>query len=129
MEITLSHKSQKPIYRQLYDQISAQIIRGDLEKDQALPPIRTMAKELRISVITVKKAWELLERDGLIYGVVGRGSFVEDLSREDRHEKRSTTVSDKLRQGIEHCREMGLTLDEVLESVREIYEHSGGPAE
>ena len=121
MEIALSHKSQKPIYRQLYDQISAQIIRGDLKKDQALLPIRTMAKELRISVITVKKAWELLERDGLVYGVVGRGSFVEDLSKEDRQTKRSRTVSEQLRQGIEHCKEMGLSLNEVLESVRELY--------
>lgn len=122
MEITLSHKSQKPIYQQLYDQISAQIIRGDLEKDHALPPIRTMAKELRISVITVKKAWELLERDGLVYAVVGRGSFVEDLSKEDRSRKRSTTMSDKLRQGIEHCKDMGLSLEEVLQSVREMYD-------
>ena len=76
MEITLSHRSPRPIYQQLYDQVSAQIIRGELVKDQALPPIRTMAKELRVSVITVKKAWELLERDGLVYGVVGRGSSV-----------------------------------------------------
>ena len=122
MEIVISQRSQKPIYQQLYDQVSAQIIRGDLQKDQALPPIRTMAKELRVSVITVKKAWELLERDGLVYGVVGRGSFVEDLSREDRHAKRSDKVSETLRQGIAHCKEMGLTLNDVLRSVQEIYE-------
>ena len=126
MEITLSHKSQKPIYQQLYDQISAQILRGDLEKDQALPPIRTMAKELRVSVITVKKAWELLERDGLVYAVVGRGSFVGDLSKEARHRKRTTAISDKLKEGIEHCRDMGLTLDEILQSVREIYGQPAG---
>ena len=122
MEVTLSHRSQKPIYQQLYDQVSAQIIRGDLERDELLPPIRTVAKELRISVITVKKAWELLERDGLVYGVVGRGSFVENLSREDRETKRTRSLSEKLKQGIEHCRDMGLSLDEILESVQSIYE-------
>jgi len=121
MNITLSRRSQKPIYQQLYDQVSAQIIRGYLKKDQPLPPIRTMAKELRVSVITVKKAWELLERAGLIYGIVGRGSFVEDLSGGERLRKRSTSISETLRQGIDHCREMGLTLDEILESVRELY--------
>ena len=121
MEVTLSHRSQKPIYQQLYDQVSAQIIRGDMAKDQPLPPIRTVAKELRISVITVKKAWEMLERDGLLYGVVGRGSFVEDLSTEEREIKRTRSLSEKLKQGISHCRDMGLSLDEILESVRTIY--------
>lgn len=121
MEVTLSHRSQTPIYQQLYDQISAQIIRGDLRKDDALPPIRTMAKELRVSVITIKKAWELLERDGFVYAVVGRGSFVEGLSTEERHARRADSISEKLRQGIEHCREMGLTLEEILASVKSIY--------
>lgn len=129
MEISISHRSPKPIYQQLYEQVSALILRGDLEKDHALPPIRTMAKELRVSVITVKKAWELLERDGLLYGVVGRGSFVEDLTGEDRRRKRSETVSESLAEAVEHCRSMGLSLDEIITRVRELYTAGGQTGE
>jgi hypothetical protein len=73
MNIVISIMSDKPIYQQLFEQISAQIIKGELEKDFCLPPIRTVAKELRISVITVKKAWEGLERRGFIYKWLERG--------------------------------------------------------
>ena len=66
MDIIISNTSDKPIYQQIYEQISAQIIKGELESNFWLPSIRTIAKELRISVITVKKAWEELERMGFI---------------------------------------------------------------
>ena len=122
IKVTVSPKSETPIYQQVYEQIAAQIVRGDLESGAALPPIRTMAKELRISVITVKKAWELLERDGLVYGVVGRGSFVEDLTKADRKEKQTSKVVDELRRDVARYKEMGLTLKELLEWVRKLYE-------
>jgi GntR family transcriptional regulator len=122
ISVTVSPQSETPIYQQLYEQIAAQIVRGDLESGAALPPIRTMAKELRVSVITVKKAWESLERDGLIYGVVGRGSFVADLSTADRTEKRANRVLGALRRDITRYRDMGITLDELVDWVREVYE-------
>lgn len=119
--VTISPRSEKPIYRQLYDQISAQIVRGELQKDFALPPIRSIAKELRISVITVKKAWEMLERDGLIYSVVGRGCFVEDLNTKELADKRAGLLTEKLRKDLAYYKDMGLSLDEMIEELRVVY--------
>ena len=79
MNLTISATCEKPIYQQLFEQISAQIVRGELPGGTCLPPIRTVAKELRISVITVKKAWEELERQGLIVSITGKGCFVAEI--------------------------------------------------
>lgn len=76
MNIFIDNKSGKPIYEQIYSQIKAQIISGALEEDDGLPSIRNLAKDLRISVITTKRAYEELEREGFIYTVAGKGCFV-----------------------------------------------------
>lgn len=76
MNILIDNKSGAPIYDQIYSQIKAQIISGELETDAALPSIRSLAKDLRISVITTKRAYEELEREGFIYTVAAKGSFV-----------------------------------------------------
>ena len=81
--IALSNTVNTPIYRQLYDQISLQIYKGELTANHLLPSLRTAAKELRISIITVKKAWEELEKDGFIYTVAGKGCFVKENSKSD----------------------------------------------
>lgn len=122
MLVSISPRSSEPIYQQLYDQISAQIIRGELQADAPLPPIRTLAKELRISVITVKKAYELLEREGLIYTVVGRGTFVEELSSADRSDRRTEELVRRLREDVAHYKRMGLALDEIIRWVRIVFE-------
>ena len=88
MNIVISDTSDTPIYQQIFEQIRAQVLRGELPSGAPLPPIRTIAKELRISVITVKKAWEMLEGQGLIVTRVGRGSFVADMSAEQVKEAR-----------------------------------------
>ena len=121
MQITISQRSSTPIYQQLYDQISAQIIRGDLAQNEPLPPMRTIAKELRVSIITIKKSCDMLERNGLLYTVVGRGTFVESLSTEDRREKQSDSLTRRLEQDIAYCRAVGLSLGEILEWVTAIY--------
>jgi len=79
MKLVVSESAEIPIYRQVYEQISGQILRGELPRDFVLPGIRTIAKELRISVITIKRAWEELERDGFIYTLAGKGCFVAPL--------------------------------------------------
>ena len=121
IDVVISNSSGKPIYKQLFDQISAQIIKGKLNPGQSLPPIRTAAKELRVSIITVKKAWEELERQGFIYSVVGRGCFVADLNRGDLEEKRDDIVLEKIRKDVEYYRTMGMSLDEIIILVTEAY--------
>lgn len=76
MIILINNKSGQPIYEQIYSQIKNQIIGGDLKENESLPSIRALAKDLRISVITTKRAYEELERDGYIYTLPGKGSFV-----------------------------------------------------
>jgi GntR family transcriptional regulator len=121
MDIVLSNTSGKPIYRQLFEQISAQIVRGELERDYCLPPIRTVAKELRISVIPVKQAWEELERKGFIYSMVGKGCFVAPLRPRDLENKRNELVTEKLKKDIAYYKELGLSLNELLKLIRDNY--------
>lgn len=111
-----------PIYKQLYDSISAQIFSGQLESGTALPPIRTVAKELRISVVPVKMAWEELERAGLIYTMVGRGCFVAQIENDKLGEKRDTMAYDKLMREIEYYKSLGFTKKELLDMVERCFE-------
>ena len=122
MNIIISNTSDKPIYQQIFDQLSSQIIKGELKSNTVLPPIRTVAKELRISVITVKKAWEDLERHGFIYSMVGRGCFIADLSGEDLYEKRSELINKRMTKDIAYYKEMGLTLSDVIASIKQLYD-------
>ncbi len=121
INIIIANTSDKPIYQQLIDQISAQILKGELDSDFGLPPIRTVAKELRISIITVKKAWEQLEREGFIYTVVGRGCFVADLSKDELTSKRDDLVTIKMLKDIAYYKEIGLSLQEIIEALEKLY--------
>ncbi len=78
MNIIISNSSDKPIYEQITNQVKALVMGGQLKEGDSLPSMRTLAKELRISVITTKRAYEDLERDGFITTVVGKGSFVRE---------------------------------------------------
>lgn len=120
MNIVISSNTDSPIYQQLFDQISAQIIRGDLPGDLCLPPIRTVAKELRISVIPVKMAWEELERQGFIYTMVGKGCFVSPLPPDDIVAKRNLLAQKKLSQDISYCKSLGLSLSDISELIRKL---------
>ena len=122
MDIVLSTTSGKPIYRQLFEQISAQIVRGTLPPDYCLPPIRTVARELRISVIPVKQAWEELEREGFIYTMAGKGCFVASLKPRDRQSKRNGLVNEKLKKEVAYYKELGLSLQELLKLIRSHYD-------
>ena len=123
MEVQLSvlNTSSTPIYRQLYDQIAFQVIRGDLTGGFCLPPIRTVAAQLGISVISIKRAWEDLERDGYIHTMVGRGCFIADLSYDERMEKRSLLALGQLHESAAVYRQLGMNADEVISLVRENY--------
>lgn len=117
MNIVLSNTSDDPLYQQIYEQVRGQIIRGELASGFCLPPIRTVALELRISVITVKKAWEELERGGYILTMVGRGCFVAPLPAGERDSKRDQLVSSKLAKDIAYYRSIGLSKNELLDLI------------
>ncbi len=119
MDIVISGTSDKPIYQQLFEQISAQIIKGQLKEGLCLPPIRTVARELQISVITVKKAWEELECAGFIVTMLGKGCFVAHLTTEDLSDKRTEMALDKLKKDIEYYKTLGLDLEELIELIRQ----------
>lgn len=121
MDIVLAQKSDKPIYTQIYEQIAAQIMSGELAAGEKLPPIRTVAVNLRISVIPVKQAWEELEHKGFISTAVGRGSFVCELAHHEISDKRNSAAQELLVRNVKACREMGLTVDEIIEIVRKSY--------
>ena len=91
MDIIITNNSESPIYEQIYDQIKAMILSGELKEGDALPSMRLLAKELRISVITTKRAYEELEREGFLYTVPGKGCFVApknvELLREENLKK------------------------------------------
>lgn len=122
MNIVISNTSGDPIYQQIFDQISAQIIKGELPSDFCLPPIRTVAKELRISVITVKRAWEELERAGLIYAMAGKGCFVAPLQPQALDDKRSALANEKLAKDLEYYKTLGLSLDEIVAMIKHNYD-------
>ncbi len=121
LDIVISSASGKPIYQQLFDQLSSQILQGQLKEGFCLPPIRTVAKELQISVITVKKAWEELERAGLIHSMVGRGCFVAPMSSYERLDKRNEMALQKLKKDVAYYKSLGIGEKEFIALIKEFY--------
>lgn len=121
MNIAISNNSDKPIYQQLFEQISAQILKGELISGYSLPPIRQAATALRVSIITVKKAWEELERLGLIYTVTGKGCFVAELSSDEILQKRNDMIRKKMAIDTSYYKSFGLTIEEMIELLKDVY--------
>lgn len=115
MYVTVSNASDRPIYEQIYTQIKVAILRGELREGEALPSIRALAKDLRISVITTKRAFDDLERDGFICTVQGKGSFVAAKNREMLREELLKQAEQKLLEAIEIARQGGISQQELLE--------------
>ncbi|WP_432409379.1 GntR family transcriptional regulator [Wukongibacter sp. M2B1] len=115
MNIIISNSSKDPIYLQIVNQIRNQIINEELGEDDMLPSIRGLAKELQISVITTKRAYEELEKEGFINTVSGKGSFVASHNKELLREKRMRRIEEKLLGAVEEGRALGLGLKELQE--------------
>jgi GntR family transcriptional regulator len=113
MKIIISNSSQEPLYEQIASQIKNQIIMGELKPGDALPSIRNLAKELQISVITTKRAYHELEKDGFIETVGGKGSFVSGENKELFREKRLRMLEEKLYEVIAESRFLGISLREL----------------
>ncbi len=121
MDILISNSGEKPIYEQITSQIKNLIIQGELAAGQALPSMRLLAKELRISVITTKRAYEELEREGFVQTVPGKGSFVASKNTELIREEQYRGIEALLSQAAERARACGLPLEELEELLRVLY--------
>ena len=122
MDIILSNSSGKPIYEQIADQVREQILSGALSAGDALPSMRVLAKELRISVITTTRAYEELERDGFLDNVPGKGCFVAPQNRELLREAQLRRVEDVLAQAVDEARKGGFSLSELQELLTLLYQ-------
>ena len=115
MLILIDNKSGAPIYEQIFTQIKGHILSGELIQDEALPSIRGLAKDLRISVITTKRAYEELERAGFIYTVPGKGSFVAAKNQELLREEHLKKIEEYMTAIADLARGAGVSRGEVLE--------------
>jgi GntR family transcriptional regulator len=122
LNIIISNRSDEPIYNQIYQQLRGAIIREELTAGEPLPSIRNLARELQVSVITTKRAYEELERDGYIETVAGKGSFVAPQNAELLREKRVNLIEEKMVAVIQEARTLGLSLPELQRIVELLYE-------
>ena len=122
MEITIHNSSEVPIYEQITSQIKQLILNGELESGEALPSLRLLAKELRISVITTKRAYEELEREGYVTSVPGKGCFVAGKSRQLLQEEKLRMVEENLSLAVELARRNEISLGEMTELLKTLYE-------
>ena len=121
MNIHIHNGSGLPIYEQITTQIKSKIISGELAEGEALPSMRLLAKELRISVITTKRAYEDLERDGFIYSVPGKGSYVAGPDLALIREAQLRSVEGFLSQAVDAARTAGLTSAELTEMIQILF--------
>ena len=121
MDIIISNSSDKPIYEQITMQIKNLIISGELQPGEPLPSMRYLAKELRISVITTKRAYEDLERDGFITTVVGKGSFVAETNLEFIKEEQLRVIEEYIQKAVEVAKVNDINLSELTEILELVY--------
>ncbi|WP_422485532.1 GntR family transcriptional regulator [Gudongella sp. DL1XJH-153] len=122
MRILISNSSDEPIYTQIFNQIKAQIIKGELDAGELLPSIRGLAKDLQISVITSKRAYEELEREGFVETIPGKGSYVAPQNKELIREQRLRIIEGSLMDVVREGKLMGLNYEEIEEMLRIMYE-------
>lgn len=122
MNIIISNSSPVALYEQIENQIKSQILNGDLSPGSPLPSIRALAKELKVSIITTKRAYEELEKEGYLQTVPGKGTFVGQQNTERLKEAAMYEIESKLEEIIKQAKSVGITLDEGLEIFKSIYE-------
>lgn len=121
MKIIISNSSEHPIYEQIIKQVKSQIINGELKEGESLPSIRRLAKELGISVITTKRAYEELEKEGFIDTVGGKGSFVSQQNSEFLREKKMRIVEEKMAEAVSEARMLDISLRDLNEMLTILY--------
>ena len=121
MEIVISKTSKKPIYEQITDQLKQHIISGVLQEGDALPSMRALARDLHISVITTKRAYEDLERAGFIESIVGKGSFVTQHNKELLKEEKQRQIEEHFTRAIELSKQCGISYEDLAEILKLLY--------
>ncbi len=122
MKIIISNDSGLPIYEQIKNQIKAQIVAGDLKADEGLPGMRTLASDLKVSVITTKRAYNDLEQEGYIYSMPGKGSFVKKLNEEVVRENALAEIEKYLTDAMTVAKAAGIDIDELQEILKTLDE-------
>ena len=122
MKIVISNSAPEPIYEQIGKQIKGQIIAGDLAEGDALPSIRQLAKELQISVITTKRAYEELEKEGFVDTVAGKGCFVAMQNKDLLREKKMKTIEEMLSESVSEAHKLGIKREELLQILTILYD-------
>lgn len=122
MDIKISNAGGVPIYEQIVSQVKAKIIAGELREGDALPSMRLLAKELRISVITTKRAYEELEREGFIVSMTGKGSFVAGRDLEFVREEQLRQIEEHMAAIAELAASCKLSFDKLVEMLRLMFE-------
>ena len=121
MKLIISNSSEKPIYEQIVVQIKGLIIHDELTQGGVLPSIRNLAKELQISVITTKRAYEELENEGFIETVPGKGTFVASQNKELLKEKKMKIIEEKLSDVVDESKNFGITYEELSEMLKILF--------
>ncbi|KQN98965.1 GntR family transcriptional regulator [Paenibacillus algorifonticola] len=121
MEIIISSNSSKPIYEQITTQIKAMVMQGELKTGDPIPSMRSLAKTIHVSVITVQKAYEDLQRDGFIETTVGRGSFISAQNRDFIQEEQQKKIEEYLMLAAETARTSGIKLEKLTELLSMFY--------
>lgn len=124
MDIIIINNSEKPIYDQIKEQIKEMILKGELKEGDALPSMRLLAKELRISIITTKRAYEELEREGYIESYTGKGSFVKGINHEVVREGVLYEIEDLFEAAVGKARLAKLSYEELEQRLKLLYEES-----
>lgn len=122
MEIIISSNTSKPIYEQIASQIKAMIMSGELRTGDPIPSMRALAKSIHVSVITVQKAYEDLQRDGFIETTVGRGSFVSAQNKDFYQEEQRRQAEERLQQAADIARASGIPLSKLVELLTMFYQ-------
>jgi len=122
MDLIISNSSNDPIYLQIVNQIKAMIMSGELSPGEALPSMRNLAMQMRVSLITTKRAYEELERDGFIETYTGKGSFVKAQNAELLREENLRQVEEHLQKAVQKAKMSGITFEELSDILKMLYD-------
>lgn len=125
MKIVISTTVNMPIYEQIVNQIRDAVVSGELKEKEGMPSIRVLAKDLAVSVITTKRAYEELEKEGVIESVPGRGFYVCEQKNDHLREKQMMNIESRMSDLLAECENAGMTIDDVIDMVRVLGENNG----